>query len=122
MPDKITYWKNPDKYKKAYTDWYAKPESKKKRQIGAKKYYKTPNGIKTKTICNWKAAGHKLQEGDTWENIYKEFVEATECNACQRPFDECKGKKKCLDHNHETGFIRAVLCSRCNKLDIFSEI
>tara|TARA_R110002051_G_scaffold308899_1_gene381183 strand:+ start:213 stop:581 length:369 start_codon:yes stop_codon:yes gene_type:complete len=122
MPNAVEYWKNPEKYKKAYTEWYDKPESKEKRKIGAKKYYKTPQGIKTKTINNWKSSTHVLEEGETWEYIYKEYLEATDCNGCQRPFEECKGKKKCLDHNHLTGFIRAILCSRCNKLDIFSAI
>jgi hypothetical protein len=122
MPDKATYWKNPEKYKKAYTDWYSKPESKELRKKGANKYYRTPNGKKSKTIANWKAAGHKLQEGDTWETIYEEFNTAIECNACHIPFSQVKGQKKCLDHNHETGMIRAVLCSRCNKLDIFSAV
>ncbi len=124
MPNKETYWKNPEKYKKAYTDWYAKPESKQLRKKGARKYYKTPNGKKSKTIANWKATlpPYKLQEDETWEEIYIHYEEALECNSCQIPFNDVKGKKKCLDHNHDTGFIRAILCSRCNKLDIFSAV
>lgn len=37
------------------------------------------------------------------------------CAVCQRPF---AGKVVgCLDHNHQTGHIRGVLCRACNRLE-----
>jgi Pyruvate/2-oxoacid:ferredoxin oxidoreductase delta subunit len=124
MPNSIQYWKNPEKYRKKYTDWYKKPKNKERRKLGAKKYYKTDNGIKSRTISNWKQTipPYKLQEGETWDFIYEEFNNAKFCNGCGICFDEVKSKRKCLDHNHDSGLIRGVLCSRCNKLDILSDI
>lgn len=33
------------------------------------------------------------------------------CAICEQPFEE---KTPCVDHNHETGEVRALLCNACN--------
>lgn len=41
--------------------------------------------------------------------------QGNKCIVCARPF---AGKVVgCLDHNHETGYIRGVLCRACNRLE-----
>lgn len=40
-------------------------------------------------------------------------VQENQCVICEEPFG-AKGKKPALDHNHKTGYIRAVLCLWCN--------
>lgn len=35
------------------------------------------------------------------------------CALCNIPL-EFRGRQTCLDHNHETGFVRGILCNWCN--------
>lgn len=38
------------------------------------------------------------------------------CEACG---DSLSGKKSCIDHCHETGHVRGILCNRCNTAEGF---
>lgn len=39
------------------------------------------------------------------------------CNLCNVKFNnENHSQKRCMDHNHSTGYFRQVLCISCNKL------
>jgi len=39
-----------------------------------------------------------------------------------KPFTDYRGRGKHIDHNHETGFTRGVLCARCNNgLGLFKD-
>lgn len=39
------------------------------------------------------------------------------CAICERPLSAMKSRDICLDHNHKTGKIRAVLCRGCNSME-----
>lgn len=39
------------------------------------------------------------------------------CPLCDKSMRGAKGKKPALDHNHDTGYIRDVLCMNCNGLE-----
>lgn len=39
------------------------------------------------------------------------------CPICQRSLLDLKKRDQCLDHNHVTGEIRAVLCRGCNSME-----
>ena len=71
---------------------------------------------KSNVKSGWKNKGMVLNEGETWDEIFEIYETTTECMGCSRPF--LKGEKRCLDHNHEFGHIRGVICYSCNKLDI----
>ena len=36
------------------------------------------------------------------------------CAICEKPESECLDKRLCVDHDHDTKFIRALLCADCN--------
>lgn len=62
-----------------------------------------------------------------WENKLKKYglsldnfnqmhnTQKGKCVICLKP-PSGKNKKLCVDHNHETGKVRALLCHRCNML------
>lgn len=75
-------------------------------------YYHTDKGQKVYHISRWKRRG---LIGDM-DKIYDEYINTTNCQLCNIVFDTLEGRKskKCLDHNHETGEFRNILCISCN--------
>ncbi len=84
----------------------------KKGTLYMRKYMKTPNGKKTSCLSNWKRQGLI----GNYDEIYERFIKTEKCDLCNLEFIEGhKGKyKKCMEHNHETGEIRNVVCQACN--------
>ena len=37
------------------------------------------------------------------------------CAVCKMPEEDPRRKHLCVDHDHETGKVRALLCNRCNR-------
>lgn len=37
------------------------------------------------------------------------------CAGCMKPFGTARVDKPCVDHNHETGVFRGLLCHSCNR-------
>ena len=79
-----------------------------------KEYNKTPAGIKSYRISNWRKRDiiH-----DNYDELYKEYIETERCDICGIYLTEDKVKTKttrCLDHCHETGEVRNIVCNSCN--------
>jgi len=78
----------------------------------------TPKHIKYKKsirISQWKKYGLKLKENQTYQDIYDLVQNTTNCQLCN--MELCDGNKsngRCMDHCHETGYFRKVLCRKCN--------
>ena len=67
------------------------------------------------TIRNWIKRGLICREGETYKGIYSFVMSIDNCNLCKVKFnDEIKNEKRTMDHSHETGYFRQVLCHKCN--------
>ena len=78
-------------------------------------YYKTPNGIKSRIINKWKDYGIISNDFDT---LYDLYINTDKCMYCEKSFAD--SYYRCLDHDHETGLYRAVLCRSCNVKDVLN--
>lgn len=80
-----------------------------------KKYDITYNGIKTHKIADWKRLGVIDEDKDKYEKMYKIYLSVKFCERCNCQLNqEDYNSKKCLDHNHKTGYLRNVVCNACN--------
>ena len=87
------------KYRKEHPELYKKASQK----------WRDNNPDKSK-IANWKNDG--MIDAD-WGSVYEMFIKENECWICGINFNETT-RKKCLDHDHNTGELRYVCCQTCN--------
>jgi hypothetical protein len=83
--------------------------------IVMKKYYED-NHDKFR-IADWKRQGIKLREGEDWDSVYIEYIITERCEDCNCILNDSKINvkgRRCLDHDHDTGFIRGIVCLGCN--------
>jgi len=73
-----------------------------------KEYNKTEAGIKSKRMSNWRRRG----VNNVTDELYDYFMSCDNCEVCKCEFTETINK--CLDHDHDTGDFRYVLCRECN--------
>ena len=71
-----------------------------------KKYHKN------RKKADWKKLGMKIDEDD-FDYVYNEYIHATNCDLCNKLF--IKSNDRQLDHNHETGEVRNIVCQKCNR-------
>ena len=66
------------------------------------------------TIYNWRRRGLIY---DDYDELYEVYINTMGCQHCQIEFT--KNNRRCLDHNHETGLFRKIVCHRCNVWDSY---
>ncbi len=92
---------------------YKDPE---KRKENNRKYYQNLSHFEKKRK-DWRHRKKmKLRPGEDWESIYIYYTICEHCEQCGVKFAttaNCNNSKN-LDHDHSTGFVRAVVCWDCN--------
>jgi len=73
--------------------------------------FKLPKYHKTNTKGQWKIKGLNM---DNFEEIYQKYIYATHCELCNKQFPNTRDR--CMDHNHNTGEFRNIVCQSCNQL------
>ena len=112
--------KDPEKYKQYLKQYYNKNKEYKKQYYKENKekimeHRKTPQGIKSLRIANWKFRGLQC---DYIDDLYEHYLLSDQCENCMCILTE--GSKintsntKCMDHSHITGEFRNILCQSCN--------
>jgi len=65
-------------------------------------------------IYDWKRRGLIY---DNYDELYDVYINTMECQHCKTEFT--KNNWRCLDHNHETGLFRKIVCHKCNAMDSY---
>ena len=86
-----------------------------------KERLRSPHGRKKNRLNKWKSRGFVLRDGENLDDMYDIYMKTTNCKACKvllTMYPEPRSNTtKCMDHDHETGFFRQVLCQKCNIYD-----
>ena len=116
-------YKDPEKRKERQREYQQKnkerlaekrKEYREKNKEKIKHYKQSPAGIKSSRIYNWKRRGiiH-----DNYDELYERYLNTEFCELCNIKLTEdkrCTLTTRCLDHCHETGEVRNVVCWLCN--------
>jgi len=106
---KLIYYKNRDK-RLEYNKQKRETEEYKQRM---KEYRQSEAGKKSARITQWKRFGVISDDFNALHDKWKNTTYCEECNV-----ELCEGNngtnKKTLDHDHNTGLFRNIICNRCN--------
>lgn len=89
-------------------------KNKEKLKLNMREYRKNnPECLKYHTIYDWKRRG---VISDNFDKLYNYYLSIHECENCGIELNSGTGTKKHLDHCHNTGLFRNILCQTCNLL------
>ena len=78
-------------------------------------YTQTPAGKKAWTMSNWRSRGVV----NVNDEMYERYLNTTKCGCCSKEFSS--SRDRCLDHDHESGEYRWVICQSCNNQDYWKK-
>ena len=73
--------------------------------------FKLSKKHKGNTKWQWKNRGMLFTE-EGFEEWYNKYIYTTHCELCNFKF--LKSNQRNLDHNHNNGIVRNIVCSKCN--------
>ncbi len=78
-----------------------------------KEHYQTEVGKKVNRVSKWKQIG---VINDDYNALYDKYINCKNCEQCNIELQEGNfgANKRVLDHDHQTGEFRNVLCHLCN--------
>jgi len=98
-------------------------------KIAAQKFAHSPKGVAYRK--KWRSQPHvrerdreyavrfskRYRYGMNWDQFQAMLDRAGgKCEVCRKPFEHRSQRNgACIDHNHETGEIRGLLCHSCNR-------
>jgi len=101
---------NPEKVKKYREKYYGKKENVDKVNKKHREYYMKSKEKHRKRVHKYNL---KKKYGITVEDFNQMLKKQNnKCAICNEEFN--KDYKPCVDHNHETGEVRGLLCRKCN--------
>jgi len=72
---------------------------------------------KDNTKTSWKKSGKDykglIATEEEFESIYQKYIYATNCELCHNKFKSRRDRH--MEHNHETGEFRNIVCNSCNQ-------
>jgi hypothetical protein len=106
---KANYYKNHEENLQIRAAWRQDEDYK----LMMEEYRQSEAGKKSARITCWKQSG---VISDDYDALYKKWKETKLCEICNAELIEGnKGKnKKTLDHDHNTGEFRNIVCNACN--------
>jgi formamidopyrimidine-DNA glycosylase len=86
-----------------------------------RKYKRTFNKYVSDRLSRWREIGVKINSWQEYVDVYNRA--GGKCEICGKPlkltkFDDGDFEVARLDHDHETGMIRGILCDDCNHIAI----
>ena len=104
-------YKDPLKRKQRSKEYYYKNKDK------VKDYQQSPKGKMCNKISKWKknpknGYGLICENRAEYEYIYDRWLNSERCEECN--IEYTKENKKSMDHCHDTGLFRNIICHRCN--------
>ena len=81
-----------------------------------RKYHQTESYRKSATISGWKQKGLIETSQYSYEDLYEAYLYCGYCELCDVKLTTGNRDAtfKCMDHDHETGIFRDILCNSCN--------
>jgi len=92
-------------------------QTKEERKEYNKEYNQSEKGKMRMKISKWKRQGLVCDTYWDYVTIYYHWLVSTHCEKCPKEFDNTKHNDKNMDHCHNTGLYRNILCHACNKND-----
>ena len=68
---------------------------------------------KSETLCRWKKRG-LIESDEQIEFIYTDYIYDTNCDLCGEFYKNTRDRQ--MEHDHETGEFRNIVCRSCNQL------